>query len=369
MVAVNIRLNPLGVVVIGVIVLCLGLYTFDVPNRFREAPHGKVNMKTLLAASIHLAEKGGERVYSIRKGAASEFGQKVKGETKEGAAEFVSQGDLQSHKAIVYGFKKAFPEFPTLQVVSEEHDEGKVDMRGIPEPVLSNIDLDKLLSDVADIETNVDDITIWVDPLDATQEYTENLLNYVTTMTCVAVKGKPLIGVIHLPFGDGTEGAKPETFWGWSGEGFQKYSPNLHPEAHQRAEDKPYSIIVSRSHTGDVGEVAKKALGENTEIVPAGGAGFKTLQVIKGANDAYVHTTTIKKWDICAGEAILNAVGGSQTTLAGDRIDYRYDGTNEKNTAGLLATLKQHKHFVDTLSPAFNEARKNPKIAAVQKTL
>ena len=39
--------------------------------------------------------------------------------------------------------------------------------------------------------------------------------------------------------------------------------------------------------------------------------------------DAYVHVTKIKKWDICAGDAILRALGGKLTDLDGKEVDYR----------------------------------------------
>lgn len=41
----------------------------------------------------------------------------------------------------------------------------------------------------------------------------------------------------------------------------------------QLSNEKPTQIIVSRSHPGTVVDVIKKAFGENTVVVKAGGAG------------------------------------------------------------------------------------------------
>ena len=110
MAAVNIRLNPLGAVVLGMIVVCLGLYAFDVPNRLSSsAMKEEVSMRNILSVAIDLAQKGGDQVRQVRQGDEASFGQKEKGETKEGAKEYLTQGDLRSHRSMYYGFKKAFP--------------------------------------------------------------------------------------------------------------------------------------------------------------------------------------------------------------------------------------------------------------------
>jgi inositol monophosphatase 3 len=71
--------------------------------------------------------------------------------------------------------------------------------------------------------------------------------------------------------------------------------------------------------------------------------------------DAYVHTTRIKKWDICAGNAILNAADGRMTVLSGHTIDYG-DANMPQNDEGLLATLFRHETFLKVFSESGSRA-------------
>ncbi|XP_077991265.1 inositol monophosphatase 3-like isoform X2 [Glandiceps talaboti] len=294
-------------------------------------------MRELLSTAIVLAQRGGDRVREIRQSNALD--EKSKGETREGANDPLTDGDLQSHRAMYHGFKKAYP---NLKVISEEHENSDVwnpDEIQMPDKELPEVF--KTIS--ADEYVPVEDIAVWIDPLDATQEYTENLLQYVTTMVCVAVKGRPAIGVIHKPF-------EHKTAWAWVTKGSSGYE--LPPRHSDTAAKK---IIVSRSHSGDVEKVVKASFGENTEVIPAGGAGYKTWALFDEIADAYVHVTLIKKWDICAGNALLAHMNGIQTDLKGNLIDYSGD-SNPKNEFGLLATLSDHNKYLQGLQPAFEAA-------------
>jgi len=287
-------------------------------------------MNRLLAVSMELAKRGGDRLWSIRKGHSSNtdsLNSVVKGKTKEGADELLTQGDLQSHHIIHSGIKI---EFPDIKLVSEEHDDNSGDS-----VILNTLPAVHLYKEAENVLAS--DLTVWIDPLDATKEYTENLLHYVTTMVCVAVRGVPTIGVIYQPFNN-------ELVWGFVDHGL---SPNLAhwiENGQKMKKNSSTRIVVSRSHAGTVENTVKASL-DGVVVIPAGGAGYKVLQLLNSSVDAYVHTTRIKKWDICAGNAILNAVDGHMTTLSGQTIDYS-DTDKPQNDAGLLATLHRHKHFL-----------------------
>jgi len=58
---------------------------------------------------------------------------------------------------------------------------------------------------------------------------------------------------------------------------------------------KGLKLIVSRSHAGKVKSVAHEAFGDDVSVTPAGGAGYKALEVASGRQDGYIHVTLVIK--------------------------------------------------------------------------
>ncbi|XP_044150497.1 Golgi-resident adenosine 3',5'-bisphosphate 3'-phosphatase [Bufo gargarizans] len=339
MAPMGIRLSPLGV---GVFCL-LGLgvlyhvYSGFLTWRFSafllgERAGDTVDLRELLAVAVRAAELGGVEVKAVRE--SNKLNENTKSKTREGADEKMTRGDLLSNRKMANLIKNSFP---GVQVNSEEHlgDDDKEEIywdRVIPSEIKEIVKNPKLVPS--------DSITIWIDPLDATQEYTENLINYVTTMVCVAVNGKPVIGVIHKPF-------TGYTAWAMVDGG-------SNTKRRASYNEKTPTIIVSRSHSGAVKEVTLQTFGNQTKIISAGGSGYKVLSLLdvtgtdQETADVYIHKTYIKKWDICAGNAILSALGGHMTTLKGDDIIYTGSDGNE---GGLLASIAMdHLALVEKLS-------------------
>ncbi|XP_069477177.1 Golgi-resident adenosine 3',5'-bisphosphate 3'-phosphatase [Ambystoma mexicanum] len=342
MAPMGIRLSPLGMGVLALLTLAVlyHLYAGFLGGRLsalwmtagEEDAASRVELRSLLAVSLLAAKRGGEAVKSVR--SANTLREKSKGKTREGADDKITDGDVLSNRQMYFTLRNTFP---GLQINSEEQvgadDQEHLSWDGIIPDDITNIIPDKK-------EVPANSITIWIDPLDATLEYTDNLLNYVTTMVCVAVYGEPVIGVVHKPFSG-------YTAWAMVDGGTNLKARSSYDEANPR-------IIVSRSHTGTVQEVIRKTFGNNTVIIQAGGAGYKVLSLMDVPDDAqekadiYIHKTYIKKWDICAGNALLKAVGGKMTTLEGKEIQY---ADSEVNKEGIIASIgMDHSMLVKKLS-------------------
>ncbi|OTF82709.1 regulator of G-protein signaling 7-like protein [Euroglyphus maynei] len=203
------------------------------------------------------------------------------------------------------------------------------------------------------IEMNIDDLTIWIDPLDATKEYSEGLTEFVTTMVCVARNGEPIIGVIHLPF-------ESETYWATKfgidrkllfSKKFNHNNDNKdsNSSSSSHLKNSNIRIIISRSHKGDVKNWIQnrqhdKMNKNNVTFIEAAGSGYKTLQLLKGHADIYLHRTYIKKWDVCAPNVMIKYLsngggsGGTMTTLKGDLIDYSFQ-SDVLIKDGIFATM------------------------------
>lgn len=308
-------------------------------TRLRTSRPALVSLRKLLDAGVAAAEAGGDEVRRVR--LSNRLAQKSKGKTREGADDPLTAGDLSSHRVMYRGLAAAFP---GVAIVSEEHAKGDHDRPA--KPLSASRFLGGLIGD--DVLVPEGAVTVWIDPLDATQEYTENLLDYVTTMVCVAVHGSPVIGIIHQPFLN-------KTTWGWVGHG-----SSIHPSS-RSDNTEARVVVVSRSHPGEVEALAKKAFGPDVKVVPAGGAGYKVLQLVEGHADAYLHSSAIKKWDVCAGNALLASLGGRMTALDGTTISYS-PKASEVHLGGLLAALGGHGQMLAAVHKARVPSREDVRL-------
>lgn len=190
---------------------------------------------------------------------------------------------------------------------------------------------------------NVDlkDICVWVDPLDGTKEYTEGLLDHVTILIGIAVNKRAVAGVINQPYyrykkRDGRDEGR--TIYGVHGsKNAVRGIERVLPPSGKRI------VTTSRSHgTGLINDCI--AAVKPTDEIRVGGAGHKVMLLIEGIAHAYVFPSPgCKRWDTCAPEAILHAMGGKLTDIKGDLYDYDKD-VGQRNDWGTLATSIAEEH-------------------------
>jgi 3'(2'), 5'-bisphosphate nucleotidase len=183
-----------------------------------------------------------------------------------------AEGDRQSNELILRRLAK---EYPGDAVLSEEWPDDPV-----------RLERDR----------------VWIiDPLDGTCEYGEPARTDWAVHVALAVQGRPMVGAVALPaVGLVLHTGQP---------------PSLAPR-------KPGPLRLAVSRTRPPACVDHLAARLGAAVVPMGSAGAKTMAVVRGEADVYVHSGGQYEWDSCAPVAVAAAAGLHISRLDGSHLRY-----------------------------------------------
>eukprot|EP00040_Diaphanoeca_grandis_P004713 m.29833 g.29833 ORF g.29833 m.29833 type:complete len:380 (-) comp16166_c0_seq1:53-1192(-) len=254
------------------------------------------------------------------------------------------------------------------------------DDSGIPSLLASilhrPLDLSVLNTTTITTEMDMDDVGIWVDPIDASSAYVVGKAKGTTGKiiddesgrlpTCTVLigafkrsTGKPICGVVGQPFAEyidrDTSSWQSRLFWGVVGTGttttgsFGVIPPEVIPPAQLCSGNKIGLTVISKSEPHV--DVIRKC----SDVKTVSGCGYKLLCVIRGVANSYaVTTSSTYPWDTCGPHAILLSMGGSVTNPSTAK-PIQYSVNNPAAHHGVLAcrdsiTFETLKHALANIA-------------------
>lgn len=176
---------------------------------------------------------------------------------------------------------------------------------------------------------------LWlVDPLDGTRQFVERVGEFAV-MIGLVTRGRPVLGVIHLP----VEG---ETWAGVAGIGAFQVAlgvgrPALRIPAGPPGGRRPI-LAMSREHGRSRTQPVLEKLNPAGTVF-SGSVGRKAVLLLKGQADLYLTLgSRSRHWDSCAPQALVEAAGGFFGNAWGRPLVYNTDRTTNKH--GLLACCR-----------------------------
>lgn len=231
----------------------------------------------MLKTMIDAARQAGELALAARAGT-------IQIETKADRSP-VTNADRWAEEIIVAELRAAFPAIPV--VAEEAFSAGRVPRA-------------------------LDGAFFLVDPIDGTREYIAGREEFTVNMALVE-KGYPIVGVVHAPALDrlylgSCEGA-------FAIEGSKAATP-----IRVRAASARLVALASRSHRTRATDDYLRHHG--IEDVTSVGSSLKFCRLAEGAADLYPCFGPTMEWDTAAGQAVLEASGGSVRDADGERLSY-----------------------------------------------
>lgn len=247
-----------------------------------------LHMKNMI---INLSEISREAGKAIMKARSSGFKISCKKDNSP-----VTEADLASNKVIMTALSKLYPEIPVL---SEE---------GTDIPFSTRQTWKEFFL---------------VDPLDGTKEFIKDNGEFCV---CIALMGdnRPALGVIYAPTSDTLYTGSIET-----GASISRNGKAPEP-IHTKPAGKNEGLIVvgSRSHPSP--ELKEYLSTKNVAEIKPSGSAIKFCLVAEGKAHLYPRFNPTMEWDTAAGQAVVEAAGGSMVGLDGELFPYNKENLRNK---------------------------------------
>jgi len=144
-----------------------------------------------------------------------------------------------------------------------------------------------------------------VDPLDGTKEFIKRNGEFTVNIALIE-RGRPVIGVVHVPVSDVTY------FGSLEGGAFKQVAdePPVQIQVPSISMDQSgLRVVASRSH---MSESVQQFVDQLTEPqVVSMGSSLKFMLIAEGKADVYPRLAPTMEWDTGAAQAILEAAGGT----------------------------------------------------------
>lgn len=178
------------------------------PQRLHGDPIRSGSKEAVLASAADATTNGGgDAADALREASSHGVQYKVDGDPRSA----LTEADGAAQEVILHCLRHRWG--ADLHIVGEEDEDGSdgntgqekqdvFERYGVPRPEDAAINEDILSTDPAQ-DVPLSSVTLYVDPMDGTREFVEGRLGNVQCLVGIVVDGKPVGGVVGLPFAGG----------------------------------------------------------------------------------------------------------------------------------------------------------------------
>lgn len=239
--------------------------------------------------------------------------------TKEIASNYLiqlSRISLKAGKAILEVYDSDFAveskvdRSPLTLADKKAHEEIVEGLKATPFPVLSEE------GSTIPFEERKNWEYFWmVDPLDGTKEFVKRNGEFTVNIALIE-RGKPILGAIYVPVKDTLYlGSTILGAFKINALSSSSIDDSLLKEENQLPKpfEREFTMVGSRSHMSEETQAYMEELKQehNTVEILAVGSSLKLCMLAEGKADVYPRFAPTMEWDTAAGQAILEAAGGS----------------------------------------------------------